>query len=106
MLSRMLCEKRLWFSMFHAKLNDPGTDQGLSCIAMVTRQEGETGHDSVSLANKFAEEMLLSEDQKKAFTATQSEWSGRPQDPYRRRDSTVLQRAMLRERRLLTAAPF
>ena len=62
--------------MFHAKLKDPVVTKGLSCIAMVTCQEGDVGHASLSLVNQYSEEMFLSEDQKEAFSATQTELSG------------------------------
>ena len=71
-LSRLLCEDKLWFSMFQAKLEDCETGLKLSSIAMVTRMEDEQCSDGVSLVSQFNKELFLSVDQRQVFAATQT----------------------------------
>ena len=71
-LSRLLCEDKLWFSMFQAKLEDCETGLELSSIAMVTRMEDEQCSDGVSLVSQFNKELFLSVDQRQVFAATQT----------------------------------
>ena len=72
-LSRLLCEGKLWFSMFHANLKDSDEGRDVSCIAMVTSLEGETCPVGLGLVAKFSEELFMSRNQGETFAATQTE---------------------------------
>ena len=76
LLSKLLCEGKLWFSMFHAQLNDLETGKELRSIAMVTSAEGETSPISMNLVNKFSEELFLSEGQRRSFEDIQVKFNG------------------------------
>ena len=72
-LSRLLCEGKLWFSMFHANLKDSEEGRDVSCIAMVTSLEGETCPVGLGLVAMFSEELFMSRSRGETFAATQTE---------------------------------
>ena len=71
LLSKVLCEGKLWFSMFHARLNDLEIGKELCSIAMVTSEVAKTSSVSKGLVSQFSEELFLTDEQRKAFQATQ-----------------------------------
>ena len=57
--------------MFHARLNDLEIGKELCSIAMVTSEVAKTSSVSKGLVSQFSEELFLTDEQRKAFQATQ-----------------------------------
>ena len=73
MLSRLLCEGKLWFSMFHSRIEDQETGLMLSSVSMVTSTQTDNPDRGVCMVSQFSKDIFMTDEQKKSFSATQTQ---------------------------------
>ena len=69
-LSRLLCEGKLWFSMFHSRIEDQETGLMLSSVSMVTSTQTDNPDRGVCMVSQFSTDIFMTDEQKKSFSAT------------------------------------